>query len=71
MLGCCEKMFLVLYGQTCFLILRPNAGIDARLHLFVPELAASFLAPNRSQILTMVAISAICDLENEPGYMLK
>ena len=61
-----EKMFLKLYWPDCFLNLHPIALICARLRLFAPEIAAMLFAPNRSQILNMLAIS---DFDNDPGYI--
>ena len=46
----------------------PIALICARLRVFVPEIAAMFFAPDRCQILKMLAIS---DFYNDPGYMLE
>jgi hypothetical protein len=48
--------------------LRPIALICARLRVFAPEIAAMLFAPDRSQILKMLAIS---DFDNDPGYMLE
>ena len=62
------RYFLSSIGQTSFLNLRPIALICARLRVFAPEIAAMFFAPDRCQILKMLAIS---DFYNDPGYMLE
>ena len=61
MLDILKKCSLSSIGQTSCLNLR-SIGV------FAPEIAAMLFAPDRSQILKMLAIS---DFDNDPGYMLE